>query len=372
MLPYYMMVVLCLLFGSIAQANDYRYILDEAGNPCIKIADTFSGDMVQHTATTKLFFGVLSFVLISVAGLRFLVGTDYLSYYWGFERFAGSFWTSLLSLDEPGYRLVCYFISLFTKDPAVSIYAASFITIGLCTHTIYTNTDRLLVAALLYLFVGCWISSLNGIRQCMAGAIVFSGLKYLKSNSRVRFILVVFVAFLFHKSAILMAAVIFFINNKISAKNIFLLSTITVVVLLTYERLFPFVEIIVDTDLSSGRAYLTKGVNAARTLVAVVPAVFFLFVGRGKFNNPQVRQYMNLIILHAVVMLMASNSAYLARFGIYTALFLPISISEMLKTIKPSNRKIVTAMLILLYFLYWSYQIAVSSQLRYFHWIWER
>lgn len=360
MTVYYITLLLIVLFGFFTQ--NYDYVSD----------GSLSVNAVKHTKNSKKMFAILAIILILVAGLRYRVGTDYPAYYKGFILYAETFWESLKNLDEPGYRLMCYILSFFTKEPAVSILFASLITIGLSLAVIFNYTDKIILAVLFFVFLGCWHGSFNAVRQCMAAAIAFCGFQYARDKKFVKYILIILLAFLFHRSAIIMLPLYFLINNDIKFKNILLLILATVAVLLSYEYIMPMIGVLTEQEYSESNMYIWSSVNILRILVACAPAIMFLVLRMGKVDSKEEKQYINILVFHAVLMVMSSQSAYLARSGLYSSFYCVIAIPEMLKKTSKSNKKFVTGFMLVMYLVFWLYEIKGSDSLSNFQWIWQR
>ena len=98
---YYIVVFCVVLFCTWAQKYDY------------KIIDTTSTEKIKHTSSTKMFFVFAVIVLIFVAGFRYHVGADYGAYYRGCENYSNSFFKHLISLNEPGIRLIAKIVTIF-------------------------------------------------------------------------------------------------------------------------------------------------------------------------------------------------------------------------------------------------------------------
>lgn len=325
----------------------------------------------KKTQLTKLFFVLTAFVLIFVAGFRYYVGTDFGAYYGEYLRFANSFWESLKNLDEPGYGLVALISLKLNLGGEGAIFIAAALTNIIFLITIYKNTDMLLPATLLYIFLGCWHGAFNGVRQYLAAAIVFAGLRFIKERKFWKYALVIFIAFLFHSSAILMIFPYFIAYNKISFRNIMILIGASLIILFSFTEVLEFAGFLLQEDLSDEGAYLVRSVNTTRILVAITPAVFFLFLYQKRTITVEQRFWFNMLIINGVMMFATSNSAYLARMGIYTAPFSAIGIPELIKGVNPKERKLITTIILVAFAAFWLYEIQKSSSLNNFTFIWN-
>lgn len=222
---------------------------------------------------------------------------------------------------------------------------------------------------MLYVFLGCWHSSFNAIRQCFAGMIVFCGIEYLRDKKFIKYFVCVLVGYLFHKSAIIMLIPYFLVNRKVTVKNLIILTGAVIIVLLSYETLFSITSNILQDDSALETGYALRSVNVLRIVIAAAPAAFFLILFYKREKTVETTFHLNICIIHAAFMIMAANSAYLARVGIYTAPFCAISIPELMKAISSKNRRTVSFFVLILYAVYFFYEIRISSSLNHFQWI---
>lgn len=361
MTTYYITILIVSIFALIAQNN----IIKSTSINDNKVT-------MPKPPMTKMFFVIASAVLIFVAGFRYYVGTDYGSYYFGFSDYVSRFSKDLVNLDEPGYSFICWIVSMLELDSAAAIFVASAITNILFLVTVYKNTDMLLPATLLYVFLGCWHGAFNGVRQYLAAAIVFAGLRFIKERKFWKYALVVFIAFLFHSSAVLMIFPYFIAYNKISLRNILFLVIGSIVILFSFSEIVEFTSVLLREDLTDEGEYLTNSVNVLRILVAIAPAVFFLFVYHGKTITKEQQFWFNMLIINGIVMLATSNSTYLARMGIYTAPFSVIGIPELINGLSKKDKKLVTTIVIILFFAFWLYEISISSSLNNFRFVFNK
>ncbi len=238
--------------------------------------------------------------------------------------------------------------------------------------TIYKNESSYLMASLLFIFIGIWIGTFNGIRQYLASAVLLYGHRYIYDKKFFRYVLTVFVASCFHITAIPMAALYFILRNRVSIWSIILLAVGTIVISNNYEAVFSFIGLLKDAEFVNLTDYANRSVNVLRILVAAAPAVFcMVFYFRKKLTREQTF-YMNAMIIHAAGMIAASDSAYLARIGIYTVTFLPIALPKLIRMKDKGLEALFRGGIVLLYAIYWLFGVIGSASLDHFQWMWQR
>lgn len=353
---YYITIFLVTIFCAFAEFYDYKTVQFDVLN------------RHKHKQMTLVFFVLASAVLIFVAGFRYCVGADFINYFLDYKNNAENFLEKLLVLDEPGYHFICWLVVLFKCNGAVVIFMAAAITIFCFLRTIYNNTNHLLAATLLFVFLGCWHGSFNGVRQYLAAAILFTGIRFIKERKFWKYALVVFLAFLFHSSAILMLFIYFIAYNKINLKNIIIMIIGSIIILYSFTEVLKFAGFILKQEYIES-VYITNSVNNLRVLVAVAPAIFFLVLYQKKTITKEQQFWINLLIINGIVMFATSNSTYLARMGIYTAPFSAIAIPELLKDVNLKGKNIIMTLILFAFAIFWWYEVSKSYTLNNFQFV---
>lgn len=318
------------------------------------------------------FFSILTAcILIIVSGLRWCVGTDYGNYIFSYSRRKEEWLFSLINFDEPGIGILAKIGSFIYDDYVSMFFLVAVVTIGLCIWTISKYSNNFVFSMLIYIFIGAWHNSFNGIRQYAAAAIIFAGHRYIYDRKFLRYLLVIVCAMLFHKTALVMLPVYFVANKKITFKTILFLIIGVVIIRFSYDYLFSIMSFLKGTDQSE-YAYMQSNVNPLRIAVTFAPIFVALFIKTRLKMNKEIEFYLNLSLINAILMFATSGSAYLARVGIYTELFLTLLYPRLLKFFNKDSQKIFVILVLLFYFIYWHHEVSVRDSLNNFRWIFER
>ena len=328
---------------------------------------------VTHTADARYFYIVAASILILVSGLRYKVGTDYWTYYNGYSNYIKGLPEAIRSFQAPGFGVIAWLGTWFYDDGAVVIFLCALITVGLILYVIYQYTDKLLMAVFLYITLGCWHGSFNGVRQYLAVAVLFCGIGALKEEKCVKWLAFVLLAALFHRSVLVMAVLCVLVYRKIDHKNLIIFLTIAFIAIFSYQRLFGVANFIMDKEYDLARLYTSRSVNRLRVIAAILPACVFYLVYKDKEDITRTETfYMNLSLIHAGTCILTMNSALLYRIGTYTTPFQAIVIPELLKGISDKYRKIITAGILTMRFAMWCYELSINRSLSPFQFIWNR
>lgn len=80
----------------------------------------------------------------------------------------------------------------------------------------------------------------------------------------------------------------------------------------------------------------------------------------------------NGLIINAAAMIAASNSAYLARIGIYTSPYVIVALPKLLRVENKYVEMLMRVGVLVLYSVYWYIGISGSSSLNTFRWVFAR
>ena len=358
MTVYYVSILLVILTSGLAQAADRR-------------SNSGPGEKRKSKAAVFLLF-LTSAILSVVAGLRYEVGTDFGAYFHADEIFGGHAWESLKTLNEPIIAIFTDLISLITDVEGAYTFFFSLFTIGLSTYVLFRDTEDYVFAILLFIFTGCWHGTFNGVRQYMAATFVLLGYRYIYEKKMLKYFFFIFLAYCTHVSAIIMVIPYFFLRNRITFINILILVLGTAVVSYNYETIFSFIGMLKEEEIVMN-TYATNSVNILRILVNCAPAVLALVlcIHNGGASDEQAF-FINILFFNAAAMVAASNSAYLARIGIYTGILVPIAMEKLIRFKNSMTTFIVRSVIIVLFAIFWYVDVSTPPALNEFKWVWER
>lgn len=327
---------------------------------------------IERKPGVKIGFFIFSVMLIFVAGFRYHVGTDYSAYYLGYTRYAAQLWVTVKTLDEPVISLIDRVGLFFVKNEIGGILFPACVTLFLILRTTYKYSSDVFFSGMLLLFT-CWSSCFNGVRQALAAAVLYCGYPYLRDKKLLQYGIVVFLAYLCHKSAIIMICVYFVCRNKISAKNVIFLVFGSLVILFNYDRLFGFLNTILDKNYAyETNTYISTAINPLRVVIHCAPAGYYLVKYWDRRKTELQTMWLNFLIIRAVMMIAASGSTMLGRIGMYTSTMCLIAIPELNRGLDKGTKTIMKWIILALYCFVWIYEIAGSSSMNTFQFVWQR
>lgn len=188
----------------------------------------FSGALLYSKIISKKTFLFLSFFTMAlILGLRGSnVGEDTAHYIDVFERANHITWKTLFTSGtdivyeriwnvdrsmEVGYLLLNKIVRVFTSEAQWLLVIVAFATCYLMAKFVYDNCSKVFLPTYIIMCESLYMQSFNLARQTLAIAIGLQAYTLLKEKSKhsiIKAIITIFIAFLFHKSAIVLFMII--------------------------------------------------------------------------------------------------------------------------------------------------------------------
>lgn len=180
--------------------------------------------MILKIKRKTLFLIITFFILLFFSGFRYDVGVDWASYY---NYFGKDFWAMTERYHtkemEPLNILLKEILMLYgMENGSYWIWAMAVITLFFTFSGIYFLSKDCKISILLYISMGFFFFTLNGIRQHCAVAISFFSILFIQNRRFFPFLITIIIAFGFHYTAIIMLP-LYFLANKIFSKYLYLI-----------------------------------------------------------------------------------------------------------------------------------------------------
>jgi len=202
-------------------------------------------------ALLSLFFLAAIPLIFITAFKASTVGTDTVSYIYFFNRLA-NFQALLAFIEkqgEVGFWLLNYIGHAFSDNHYIIFLYSSLIVTTCYLYSIKTfNLKTLSLFTLL--FIGPYYFQLNGTRQAIAIAVFAVSVVFIIKKQPIRYIISIFIGFLFHKSIIICLPLYLIFRKDIKPKKVAAIIVLFIVVLVFFQTFINFAASI-DTRYSS-------------------------------------------------------------------------------------------------------------------------
>lgn len=277
----------------------------------------------------KYIYIFITIILILVSGLRSGVG-DTGTYRFIFDTIPANI-SSYLSSDVISEDRGFYFIAACVKqfistDSQVIIFVMALITLSLICYGLYKYTDDVKMAIFLFITMGCFSTSMNGMRQYVASAILFAALPLIEKRKMIPYMIIVYLASTIHASAIIFFPLYFLNRCKGWGSVSYMLVLGGAFLYITYGITGPMIaEFLGETQYghySDSLLSTDQGANIIRVVISFVPVVLsWLCKNRINKDMGYGNIVCNLNILNFIFMLLATKYWIYARFCIYFNLY---------------------------------------------------
>lgn len=319
----------------------------------------------ERNLASQIFVLLAMTSLVIVSGLRNNIGDTFLYMHayslnqFGIEdiQFQGDF----------GFNLYQMLLQQITLDPQILIFTTALITNVLIIKVLYQQSNLFELSVYVFIASGLFTVSMNGIRQFMAAAIIFTATKYLIEGNFKKYLIIVLLATTIHQSAIIFLPVYFVVRRKAWTKATFVLLGLAVLLVLGWDQFSSVLfSAIGDSQYGHYKDFSEGGANVMRLVVDLIPVVI-AYMGRDKLRQiyPKGDCIINLAVLNVIVMLVASQNWIFARFTIYFGLYHLILISWIACLFRKKDRKLFYYGLIVSYFAYFFYEQVLSLNIQY-------
>lgn len=355
MYVYVIMPIIIVMLGFM-ESNQYSMIISKGVN-----------EAYLPIKRRNLFYLLLIVLFLIVGGFRYKVGTDFGAYSSLYQVELYELINKFRTLDEPGIFLIT-FVCRYMWDEGLFVI---FIENAIITLLVFKGIrsygfKNITMTLLMYIFYCGWLFSFNGIRQAFAMAIIFAFSKKDEGKWIIRYIIVVFVAFLFHKSALFMAPILLIAHRKINIKQVVLIVFFASVIPTVGEVALNYMGLTMDsTDL-----YFTRDINPLRIAVAFAPLILlaFLYIKSQKVFFEENYFIINMVIMNAILTFMTANSAYMNRFARFTAMYIMIFMPKFADRLTAKSKILFNIVIISLYFILFLFEVKSSGNLLPFQW----
>ncbi|TYS69704.1 EpsG family protein [Sutcliffiella horikoshii] len=295
--------------------------------PILVLRELFSKDSKGRNEKYTIVMWYVVFIFVIITGLRdtatisvdLLRQSDEYNYRQAFYQLINTpFSLSNVNSFEWGRYLFDWTLANFFKDSQVWVFSYALLTNILFVKTIRKYVKPLWFGVFLYITVGVFTFQMNGTTSVLAGAILFSGIKFAANRNFFKYFLVIFVAAGIHFSAWVMLPLYFILTKKSFSKATPVWFIISVLFMIFFESIANF--ILPKTPYGHYLSHINSdevyGVSILRTLIFSSIYIFILtFKSKIKNYNLVDRYCTNIIVLLLFINISSLAYVYIYRFN---------------------------------------------------------
>lgn len=272
------------------------------------------------------------------------VGADIKSYSIRFTLLQNLRWPDLFSYAntgvEIGYSLLNKVVGLLGGFRLFLIVVSAIIVLPVLYLYRHEAEDAVLCIAffLVTLLFGMFFS---GLRQSIAIALGVFAFYCAKNRKKILFILIVLLAFTFHRTAILLLALYPVYHARITKKWLWFVIPILLLIYIYRVEVFKFVSRYLEGSVYTYYTLLTgtSGQFALSVLFVLLSVYSFVMMDE-TFADSECIGTRNILLLATTIHLFSSVNPVVARTNMYFILFIPVAITKVNSRCKKKYRQI--------------------------------
>lgn len=331
----------------------------------------------KYNKKTPAYFFIIPsfFILFYISTFRGDFTTDYKNYSNLFQLYNKYSFSELLNArfqNEIGFIYINKIIGLFTED-VIYFFAVMAFVILFCFFIHLTKYSvNVWLSVLMFVTAGSFYASFNITRHIFAVAIIFIGSKYLYERKFFKWTLVVILATLFHKTAIIMIPFYFILNFRIKIRNWVLIAIGSVVVILLFDNIVIIAQQYFYEQYSDN-SYGMWGQAITNVVLPVAFLIFSLFnIKKIDSNNATQRIWFNAGIFYAFFNILALQIEMVERLGRFFAPYSLLLIPFLFSKMKNKHLKVIYMMVLIAMLILYNYVILVDSVFDPYYFIWDK
>ncbi|MEI3611407.1 EpsG family protein [Pseudogracilibacillus sp. SO30301A] len=339
-----------------------------------KIVNMVTEQELQQKLPTY-FYIIPSFVLLFfISTFRGDFTTDYKNYSDLFSLYNKYSFIDLLNADfqnEIGFIYLNKITGLFTDDVIYFFAIMTFVILFGFFHHFKKYSVNLWLSVLMFVTAGSYYASFNITRHIFAVAIVFVGSKFLYERKFFKWVLVVIIASLFHKTAIIMIPFYFILNFRIRIRNWILIVIGSVITILLFDNIVQFAQQYFYEQYTDD----SYGMWGQAITNAVLPISFLTFclfnIKKIDPKNTIHRIWFNAVIFYAFFNVLALQVEMVERIGRFFAPYALLLIPFFFSKMQNKHLRVIYMLVLIFTLVLYNYVILADSVFDPYYFIWD-
>lgn len=315
------------------------------------------GNFVQPN---KFFVFCTMATLVLVSGLRNNIGDTY--FYMHSYAMSNFSWEEVKKGKDIGFNIFQMLLKQISNDPQLLIFITALITNTLIVLVLYKYTRMFEVSLYVYITSGMYLTSMNGIRQYLAAALIFAATKYIFDGNWKKYVLIILLASTIHQSVLILIPIYFIVRRRSWSWETYIFLFLAVFIVIGFNQFIDVLfTVIEDSQYSEYKNFSEGGANILRVAVYAAPIILSYF-GRERLRElfPKSDYIVNMSILGLVFMIISTQNWIFARISIYFGLYQLILISWIVKLFIEKDQKLIYYAILVFYFIFYYYECVIS------------
>lgn len=267
-----------------------------------------------------------------------------------------------------GFTLLSFILTQVSTNTQTLIFVVALITNILNVGMFYKYKSYLELQVYMYITSGYFTVTMNGIRQCLAAALVFICNKFIINGDFKKYLLFVLIISMFHGSVLIMIPIYFIVRQKAWSKTVIKLIFLACIGVIFYdafsEILFKALE---STQYGHYSGFKEGGSSVIRTIINAVPVVL-AYIKREELKEkwPESNIFVNMSLINVIFVAFGMMNWIFNRFSLYFQLYNFILMPFIIKNcFKGKERRLLYFGFIICYFIFFYKEQVIQLGMNY-------
>ena len=268
-----------------------------------------------------------------------------------------------------GFSLFQYVLYKINSNPLFLLIVTSLITVGFNIYNLYHYCSYMELEVYMYITSGYFTTTMNGIRQSMLAAVVFTFTRIIEKENTILFIVAVILASPFHQSVLILIPVYFIVKQEAWSKTTVAVIIVSCIGFMGFSTIFPaLLGALEDTNYGYYANQTDMGGSSfMRVIVNAVPVVL-AYIKRKELKEswPKSNIFVNMSLINVIFVAFGMYNWIFNRFTIYFQLYNFVLIPYIIQNcFKGKEKRLLYFGFMLCYFGFFYYEQVIGFNMQY-------
>ncbi len=269
---------------------------------------------------------------------------------------------------DSGFALLNLILTQISPNPQFLVIVVATITHILNIKFFYRYKSYLELEIYIYIASGYFTVTMNGMRQCLAAALLVMCSKYLINGEFKKYAICILIISSIHGSALILIPMYFIVRQEAWSKNVIKLVILAAIGVVFYdifsEILFKTLE---GTQYGDYATFEEGGSSAIRTVINAIPLVL-AYIKRNELKEkwPESNIFVNMALLNLIFVAFGMWNWIFNRFTLYFQLYNFVLVPFIIKNcFKGKERRLIYFGFVICYFIFFYREQVVGLNMKY-------
>ena len=277
--------------------------------------------------------------------------------------------SSIAKFDrDPGFVILNLILIQFSSNPQILVFVTSLIVNLFNMIVFYKYSSYLELQVYIYIASGYLTVTMNGMRQCLAAAILFIFNSLIIKGKFKLYLVIVLMVSTIHASALIMIPVYFIVRQETWSKKVVIMVILASIGVVFYNVLSPILFKLLENTQYAGYSQFNEGGSSLmRVIVNMVPVVL-AYIKRDELKEmwPESNIFINMALINVIFVAFGMFNWIFNRFTLYMQLYNFILIPYVIRhCFKGKEKRLLYFGVLICYFVFFYREQVIGMNMSY-------